>query len=407
MIRLRAGTATDPGRIRSNNQDRVLVVDDVLFAVADGMGGHRGGEVAAQIVTDGLAGAATSTIATDEGTAPPRDLTTPPRGLASTTILGHLEDLNAEILHRAAMSDDLLGMGTTLTMLARSDKPAADGSAIPLLLVANIGDSRTYLLRNGELEQLTEDHSVVSDLIRAGEITRDQARTHRQRSVITRALGVDGAVEPDFLEIIPAPGSRYLLCSDGLSTEVPDQVIGAILRRLSDPDEAARELVRVALERGGRDNISVIVVDVTDDSGHDHLALAASNSVTSTRATPALASTPDASGQAPTKHKGKQGTKRPKGPRRPRPVNLRVILFLAMLAALGTLVYAVLKNAPATEPSPITSPTTVVDVVGGAIVAVVPTTTPFVGPTTSIDDFAPGTATTSAASGPTTTTRKP
>jgi PPM family protein phosphatase len=401
MIRLRAGTATDPGRVRSNNQDRVLVVDDVLFAVADGMGGHRGGEVAAQIVTDGLAGAATSTTA-DEA------VTSPPPGLAARTILGHLEDLNAEILHRAAMSDDLLGMGTTLTMLARSDKPIADGNTTPLLLVANIGDSRTYLLRNGELEQLTEDHSVVSDLIRAGEITRDEARTHRQRSVITRALGVDGAVEPDFIEIIPAAGSRYLLCSDGLSTEVPDQVIGAILRRLSDPDEAARELVRVALERGGRDNISVIVVDVTDDSGHDQLpahvpgdlALLASSNVTSTRATPAHESVARASNQAPAPRRVGKG---PKGPRRPRPINIRVVLFLAMLAALGTLVYAVLKNAPATEPSPITSPTTVVDVVGGAIVAVVPTTTPFVGPTTSIDDFAPGTATTSVP----TTTRKP
>ncbi len=404
MIRLRAGAATDPGRIRSNNQDRVLVVDNVLFAVADGMGGHRGGEVAAQIVTDGLAEAAapktigSSTIATDQIS---------PGGLAATTILGHLEDLNAEILHRAAMSDDLLGMGTTLTMLARSDKPVAHGNTTPLLLVANIGDSRTYLLRNGELEQLTDDHSVVSDLIRAGEITRDEARTHRQRSVITRALGVDGAVEPDFLEIIPAPGSRYLLCSDGLSTEVPDQVIGAILRRLSDPDEAARELVRVALERGGRDNISVIVVDVTDDSGHDDLALTASGNVASTRATPARELIPDASDQPKAKRRaGRQAGRRAKGPRRPRPINLRVILFLAMLIALGTLVYAVLKNAPTSDPSPITSPTSVVVDPSSGTVLVVPTTAAFVGPTTPIDDFAPGTASTSAA--PTqTTTRQP
>lgn len=381
MIRLHSGSATDPGRVRTNNQDRLLVVEQTLFAVADGMGGHRGGEVAAQIVADGLFDFASSV-----GTS-----SISPAGIAE-----RLDDLNAEILHRAAMSDDLLGMGTTLTMLLQTGPTPDDPSNAATLLVVNVGDSRTYLLRNGELQQLTDDHSVVADLLREGRITPDEARTHRQRSVITRALGVDTGVDPDIIEIIPAPGSRYLLCSDGLTNEVPDQIIGSILRRIGDPQDAATELVRLALERGGRDNVSVVVVDVVDDSGHDEMAERASRDLTSAIRSGPRAQVPEIPDDE--RRIDKRAERRGR-PRKPRPINIRVIVFLGLIAALGVLVFAVVKNSPKAEvPVP---ETVVIDTPGGNTIAVAaPTTVPFVGPTTSIDDFAavPTTATTSTRS---------
>ena len=381
MIRLHSGSATDPGRVRTNNQDRLLVVEQTLFAVADGMGGHRGGEVAAQIVADGLFDFASSV-----GTS-----SISPAGIAE-----RLDDLNAEILHRAAMSDDLLGMGTTLTMLLQTGPTPDDPSNAATLLVVNVGDSRTYLLRNGELQQLTDDHSVVADLLREGRITPDEARTHRQRSVITRALGVDTGVDPDIIEIIPAPGSRYLLCSDGLTNEVPDQIIGSILRRIGDPQDAATELVRLALERGGRDNVSVVVVDVVDDSGHDEMAERASRDLTSAIRSGPRAQVPEIPDDE--RRIDKRAERRGR-PRKPRPINIRVIVFLGLIAALGVLVFAVVKNSPKAEvPVP---ETVVIDTPGGNTIAVAAlTTVPFVGPTTSIDDFAavPTTATTSTRS---------
>ena len=383
MIRLHSGSATDPGRVRTNNQDRLLVVEQTLFAVADGMGGHRGGEVAAQIVADGLFDFASSV-----GTS-----SISPAGIAE-----RLDDLNAEILHRAAMSDDLLGMGTTLTMLLQTGPTPDDPSNAPTLLVVNVGDSRTYLLRNGELQQLTDDHSVVADLLREGRITPDEARTHRQRSVITRALGVDTGVDPDIIEIIPAPGSRYLLCSDGLTNEVPDQIIGSILRRIGDPQDAATELVRLALERGGRDNVSVVVVDVVDDSGHDEMAERASRDLTSAIRSGPRAQVPEIPDDE--RRIDKRAERRAR-PRKPRPINIRVIVFLGLIAALGVLVFAVVKNSPKAEvPVP---ETVVIDTPGGNTIAVTaPTTVPFVGPTTSIDDFA-AVQTTATRSTPSTT----
>lgn len=383
MIRLHSGSATDPGRVRTNNQDRLLVVEQTLFAVADGMGGHRGGEVAAQIVADGLFDFASSV-----GTS-----SISPAGIAE-----RLDDLNAEILHRAAMSDDLLGMGTTLTMLLQTGPTPDDPSNAATLLVVNVGDSRTYLLRNGELQQLTDDHSVVADLLREGRITPDEARTHRQRSVITRALGVDTGVDPDIIEIIPAPGSRYLLCSDGLTNEVPDQIIGSILRRIGDPQDAATELVRLALERGGRDNVSVVVVDVVDDSGHDEMAERASRDLTSAIRSGPRAQVPEIPDDE--RRIDKRAERRAR-PRKPRPINIRVIVFLGLIAALGVLVFAVVKNSPKAEvPVP---ETVVIDTPGGNTIAVAaPTTVPFVGPTTSIDDFA-AVQTTATRSTPSTT----
>ena len=157
----------------------------------------------------------------------------------------------------AACDAGLMGMGTTLTVLA-----AVRSGPDDVLAIAHVGDSRAYRLRGGELEQLTDDHSYVAELMRDGRLTAEQARTHSQRSIVTRAVGVEPHVEVDLLEILPSPGHRYLLCSDGLTGEVSDEVISSYLRRLADPAEAARALVAAANDGGGRDNITVVVVDV-------------------------------------------------------------------------------------------------------------------------------------------------
>jgi PPM family protein phosphatase len=343
MIRLVGGHATDAGRVRTNNQDRVFAVDGFLYGVADGMGGHRGGEVAAEVVATGL-----------------REMTEreEPGALTTEIVTNEISALNELVLTRANDDEDLYGMGTTLTAIALATTETPNGTE-QVVSVFNVGDSRTYLLRNGELTQLTEDHSVVGDLIRAGKITPEEAKTHRQRSVVTRALGVDTTVEIDVLEVLPSPGMRYLMCSDGLTGEVPDELIGSILRRLANPAEAARELVRMAVERGGRDNVSVVVVDIIDETGIDHTALWASGHVDAT------AEATHADVTTATAHVEKQGARtkslsaqpaqpqQPQQPahanqpkvRKPFPINLRVIAFLAVLAALAGVVFTVVKSA--------------------------------------------------------------
>jgi protein phosphatase len=152
-------------------------------------------------------------------------------------------------------------MGTTLCALA-----LVQGDGYEALGVVNVGDSRLYLLKDGELEQITEDHSLVATLERQGRLTRAEAAVHPQRNIVTRALGIDPKVMVDSWEIAPVAGDRYLLCSDGLFNEIDDNRIAATLRRLADPDEAARELVRLANEAGGRDNITCVVVDVMGEA---------------------------------------------------------------------------------------------------------------------------------------------
>src|SRR5207248_4940199 len=133
------------------------------------------------------------------------------------------------------------------------------------LAVVNVGDSRDYLLQQGELEQLTEDHSLVEQMVRDGRLTPEEAMVHPQRSIITRALGLDPEVEVDSWELTPYKGDRLLLCSDGLTNEVSDDEIATTLRAVSDPEEAAKQLVNEARDHGGSDNITCVVVDVVDD----------------------------------------------------------------------------------------------------------------------------------------------
>ncbi len=239
MTALKAGGATDVGLVRANNQDQLLVADP-LFAVADGMGGHAAGEVASQTALDAFHHAF---AATDRITA--------------ETLSEAVRMANRAVWDAAEASSELRGMGTTLTGVALVASETAEE-----LAVVNVGDSRTYRLSDGTFEQLTADHSLVAELVAEGQIDSDEAEVHPQRHVLTRALGVSPDVDVDLLTFEPRVGDRYLLCSDGLSREVTDAQVAAVLRRLADPGDAARELVAQARAHGGNDNITVVVVDV-------------------------------------------------------------------------------------------------------------------------------------------------
>lgn len=255
---LRAGGATDVGRLRTINQDSfVLLPERDLFIVADGMGGHQGGEVASQLAIETLS------IAYQDAT--------------TEALEEAIEVANHRIRNAGDADPDLQGMGTTvvaLALLAEDDEEEA-AERRSRLLVANVGDSRCYLFRDGALTQLTEDHSVVADLVRDGRISAAEAEVHPQRNIVTRVLGVYETVDVDLWPVDPILHDRYLLCSDGLFNEVGADQISSVLRRLADPDEAAAELVRLANEAGGRDNITAVVVDVVDDGGVADAASAA------------------------------------------------------------------------------------------------------------------------------------
>ncbi len=245
MTTLRVGSATDTGQVRSKNEDAALI-GDVVFAVADGMGGHAAGDVASQVAVEAFENSTSAGVDDEED------------------IVEAFRAANQAVLDRADHEPELAGMGTTLTALALVPGPA-DGTGPGELVVANVGDSRAYLFRDGDLTQLTRDHSLVEDLVQEGRLSPEEARTHPQRNILTRVLGNDSDVEPDVFRADPVRGDRYLLCSDGLSNEVDEERTAAVLRRLADPDDAARELVRLANENGGRDNITVVVVDVVAD----------------------------------------------------------------------------------------------------------------------------------------------
>jgi protein phosphatase len=236
-IRLRAAAVTDVGNVRDNNQDDLLIVDDALFVVADGMGGHVAGEVASREAVDAMRAAYEVPGSTDD--------------LRQAVRLA-----NGAVWQRGTDEPSYRGMGTTVTAVA-----VVEGDK---LAIANVGDSRTYLMRDGGLLQLTQDHSFVQEAVRSGQLTQAQAESHPRRSQLTRALGVADDVEVDLDVVEPRTGDRLLLCSDGLWDEVGDELIGMVLSGRKDPEDAASELLRWAKEAGGRDNITVIVLDVVD-----------------------------------------------------------------------------------------------------------------------------------------------
>jgi PPM family protein phosphatase len=230
--------ATDPGRKRRQNED-AFVVRPPLFAIADGMGGARAGEIASALA----AGALNDAEARSGGEERVKQL---------------VQEANRRVHERASNDPSTSGMGTTMTVaLVEPDGEITFG---------HVGDSRAYVLRGDTLEQLTDDHSLVAELVRRGELSERDAEIHPQRSVITRALGTDPDVDVDAFTVRPEAGDLYLLCSDGLSDMVPGEVIEEILRRnRGDLDLAAKALVKAANRGGGDDNITAVLFELVDD----------------------------------------------------------------------------------------------------------------------------------------------
>ena len=234
-VHLVVGAATDVGRVRGHNEDAFLVDDQLgLFAVADGMGGHQAGEVASAIALEALRAAVTS----------------------GAGIRDAVTSANDAVFEKSTTDERLRGMGTTLT--------AGTLAAGDTLLLGHVGDSRAYVLRDHQLDRVTTDHSLVEELIQAGELTEAQAESDPRRSMITRALGIEPTVDVDLYPIEVHTGDRLLLCSDGLTGMVGEDEIEEVLTAERDPSTAAQRLVDAANAAGGIDNITVLVVDLVD-----------------------------------------------------------------------------------------------------------------------------------------------
>ncbi|HEY7705627.1 MAG TPA: Stp1/IreP family PP2C-type Ser/Thr phosphatase [Gaiellaceae bacterium] len=234
---MNVGVATHPGRKRRHNED-AYVVEPPLFAVADGMGGAKAGEVAS-----GLAAAALKEGSADGVSGEER-------------VTALIQEANQRVFRRANEDREAAGMGTTMTVaLVEAGR----------VVFGHVGDSRAYLIRDGSIEQLTDDHSLVAELVRSGRLTPEEAEAHPQRSVITRAVGTEPDVDVDTFAIEPADGDLFLICSDGLTDMVDDgAIIEAISEHRDDLDQAAKALVGAANRVGGEDNITVVFFEVGD-----------------------------------------------------------------------------------------------------------------------------------------------
>ena len=232
----RSAAVSHTGRKRRHNED-AYVVDPPLFAIADGMGGARAGEVAS-----GLAAAA---VKADDGNGD---------GGAEGRVVALIQEANRRIYERSREDAEVSGMGTTMTVAL------VDGMRVTF---GHVGDSRAYALRDGRLEQLTEDHSLVAELVRGGKLSPEEAEHHPRRSVITRALGTDPDVDVDTFVVDARDGDIFLLCSDGLTDMVSDETIAKVLSATPDLQPAAEELVRLANKAGGEDNITVVAFAFT------------------------------------------------------------------------------------------------------------------------------------------------
>ena len=240
MTTLRSGSATDVGKVRITNQD-VALEEAGLFAVADGMGGHAGGEVAARLAVDSLRAAFRNAPTVE--------------GLRRAVV-----EANRAVWRQGQSQSGLRGMGTTLTVTALVEDPGGR----QVVALANVGDSRAYVYSRGQVVQVTADHSLAEEKVRQGQLTEAEAAVHPHRHVLTRALGVSSDVDVDLWELHLHDGDRILLCSDGLTNEVGDERIGEVLGSVQDPSDAAKKLVKAALDHGGSDNVTCVVIDVGD-----------------------------------------------------------------------------------------------------------------------------------------------
>ena len=239
---MKSYSITDVGQKRTVNQDFVFTSETPvgnlpnLFVVADGMGGHKAGDFASSYAVEVLL----STIREDENSNPVK------------IIRAAIETANTQLLREASDNEAMSGMGTTMVLVTIVGHYA---------YVANVGDSRLYLIDENKISQITKDHSLVEVMVRMGEISRDDARNHPDKNIITRALGAGRDVDVDFFDIRLTPGDILLLCSDGLSNMVPDEDIRQVIRTSETLEETGRRLVSMANDNGGRDNIAVVLVE--------------------------------------------------------------------------------------------------------------------------------------------------
>jgi serine/threonine protein phosphatase PrpC len=233
-----AGT-TDAGRKRRRNED-AFVLDPPVFAVADGMGGAQAGEVASRLAAAAF-----------------REFHEADELEAEERVAAIIQEANRRIYERARSDAQASGMGTTITAALLTQTNVALG---------HVGDSRAYRLHGGTLEQLTEDHSLVADLVRSGRLTPEEADTHPQRSVITRALGTDAQVDVDTFTVPAEPGDVFLLCSDGLTTMVPEEEIVDTIQRSDTLEQATKALVKAANRAGGEDNVTVVLFSLSAEA---------------------------------------------------------------------------------------------------------------------------------------------
>jgi serine/threonine protein phosphatase PrpC len=226
-----------PGRRRRRNED-AWVCHPPLFAVADGMGGARGGEIASRVAATALG--------------------EPVDGSGEARVVALIQEANRQVYERAREDSDASGMGTTITVALFENG---------IVSIGHVGDSRAYLIRDGKVDQLTEDHSLVAELVRTGRLSAEEAETHPQRSVITRALGTDPDVDVDVFSIEAKPGDLFLICSDGLTSMVDDAtILNTVEVQRDDLDGVAKELVAAANRSGGEDNITVVFFEVVNEA---------------------------------------------------------------------------------------------------------------------------------------------
>jgi PPM family protein phosphatase len=320
MTLLRSGSATDTGLVRSVNQD-LAVETPTLFAVADGMGGHAGGEVAARLAIDALSVA----------------FGRQPTGAGLSEAVS---EANGVVWQQAIDHPELRGMGTTLTAAALVNEDGQD-----VLALVNVGDSRSYRFHDGELTQITTDHSLAEEMVRTGELTSAQAAVHPHRHILTRALGVSPDVAVDLWRIHPVRGDRYLLCSDGLTNELDTAQITEVLGSVSDPAQAADLLVQAARTHGGSDNVTAVVVDVVvGEQVDDVVPAVAAVSLDFARPEPPVEGAPDdatpypesVAGEAPPSRRERRRAKRRERrlARGRRLITFRTLLFVVLVAAV-------------------------------------------------------------------------
>ena len=236
---IQLGHGTDTGKKRRRNEDD-YVVEPPLFAIADGMGGAQAGELASSLAAGAVRGGDAA-------------------GSGEGRVVDLIQEANRRVYQRSSQDAAVSGMGTTMTVALVEDDTVVFG---------HVGDSRAYLIRDGKLEQLTEDHSLVAELVRSGKLSPEEAETHPQRSVITRALGTDPDVDVDTFSIPTQPGDLFMLCSDGLTSMVEDEEILKTVEKHSDNLQAAtKALIRAANKGGGEDNITVVFFEIGEGSG--------------------------------------------------------------------------------------------------------------------------------------------